>query len=83
MSEVSRKIDIAFLSSRPHHATRFASASEFLEEYDLHPHGASLALISRGRPFVMNLWEGPAIHVSSNYIVDFIVMFLYLSIGSI
>jgi tricorn protease len=53
----SRKIEIDFPSPRTYTLRRFVKASEFFEDYDLHPQGHSLVLTVRGRPFTMANWE--------------------------
>ena len=42
-------------------ALRFCDAEEELESAALHPEGASLAVVCRGRAFALGLWAGPAL----------------------
>ena len=57
----TRRLDVATPSTRPQRARRFVDAATFLQHYALHPEGHSLCLTSRGRPFSMGHWEGPAV----------------------
>jgi tricorn protease len=54
-----RVVETRFPSARPQRQRKFAGG-EFLEDYDPHPAGHSLALTVRGRPVAMGLWEGAA-----------------------
>jgi tricorn protease len=45
-------------SSAPQTARRFEPIAEMLEEFVPSPDGTSLALVSRGQPFTMPLWDG-------------------------
>jgi C-terminal processing protease CtpA/Prc len=40
---------------------KFVDAGEYLQGYDIHPEGHSVALISRGKPFTMANWEGAVV----------------------
>ncbi len=51
------RIPIETHSSAPQLARRFVDVSEGLEHFAPSPDGTSLALVSRGRPFTMPLWE--------------------------
>ena len=53
----AKRVAIEAPSSSPQLARRFIEANDFLERYTPSPDGTSLALISRGRPFAMPLWE--------------------------
>ncbi len=57
-----REIDIETNSAAPQMTRRFESASESLEHVSPHPDGTRLALIARGQPLTMPLFEGAAIH---------------------
>jgi len=48
-------------SSEPQTARRFIDVGEDLEHFAPSPDGTSLALVSRGRPFTMPLWEEAAV----------------------
>ncbi|MBC8042998.1 MAG: PD40 domain-containing protein, partial [Rhizobacter sp.] len=54
------KVDVAFHSPQTQRGRKFVSASQFLEDYFLHPEGHSLALTSRGKFFTAAVNEGPA-----------------------
>ncbi len=62
IADNAREIPIATHSAAPQTARRFESASEGLEHFAPHPDGTSIALVSRGQPFTMPLFEGAAIH---------------------
>jgi tricorn protease len=49
----SEKIAIEFYSSRAQRKRKFVEADKYLQGYDLHPEGHSVALTVRGRPFTM------------------------------
>ena len=51
------RIAVETRSSAPQLARRFVDVSEGLEHFAPSPDGTSLALVSRGRPFTMPLWE--------------------------
>lgn len=55
-----KKIDITILSSRNQKTRKFVPAARYLESFDLHPSGHSLACVSRGGVHSMGLWEGAA-----------------------
>jgi len=54
----SQLIPIEFHSPRVQRNRKFVDAGWYLQGYDLHPQGHSVALVSRGKPFVMANWEG-------------------------
>ena len=56
-SHAAQRVAIDAPSSSPQLARRFIEASDYLERFVPSPDGTSLALISRGRPFAMPLWE--------------------------
>lgn len=41
---------------------KFVPADEYLEEFDIHPEGHSVGIISRGQIFTMPMFEGAVIH---------------------
>lgn len=53
-----RKVEIRIHSTQSQQNRKFVPAGKFLESYDLHPKGHSLATIHRGGLFSMGLWEG-------------------------
>jgi tricorn protease len=54
----SRQIPIEFYSPQVQRNRRFASASRYLEDAELHPRGKSLAATARGKLFTFANWEG-------------------------
>ncbi len=57
-SDESRKIETRIRSSRSQRVRRFVDPVGFMESFDLHPDGHSIAAIIRGGLFGMGLWEG-------------------------
>ena len=57
------QVDVRTLSPRHGRGRRFVEAGRFLESYDLHPDGHSVAVVSRGGVYTMPLWEGAAVCV--------------------
>lgn len=53
----TQMIEPEFHSPRVQRNRRFVDAEEFLHNYDLHPGGYGMVITSRGKPFVMALWE--------------------------
>lgn len=41
---------------------KFVAADDYLEEFDIHPEGHSVGIISRGQLFTMPMFEGAVIH---------------------
>jgi len=54
----TRRVDIRVPAHRTQRARRFVAAADYLQGFNLHPDGHSLAVEARGRPFTMGLWEG-------------------------
>ena len=54
----SERIEVVVPSTRPQRNRRFISPGRFVESFDLHPQGHSLAMDIRGSAFTMPLWEG-------------------------
>lgn len=54
----SQVVPIALHSPRIGRRRRFVDPARYLQSYDPHPEGHSLALTVRGKPFTMALWEG-------------------------
>jgi tricorn protease len=52
------QIPIEFYSPQVQRNRRFVDAPRYIQAYDLHPEGHSIAITTRGRPFTMALWEG-------------------------
>ncbi|MSP13988.1 MAG: peptidase [Chloroflexi bacterium] len=59
--DTSRMIEIEYHSPRVQRKRKFVEASRYLQSYDLHPAGHSVAIIARGNPFSLGNWEGPVI----------------------
>lgn len=57
-SGTEHPIDVQFHSPRVQRQRKFVEADEFLEGYDLHPAGHSLAVTTRGKSFCFGNWEG-------------------------
>jgi len=60
-TEEERRIPVAIHSSRPERYRKFVPAVRWLEGYDLHPKGHSLAVTARGGAFTFGLWDGGAL----------------------
>jgi len=58
----TREVAISTPSAAPQTARRFEHGSEELEHIAPHPEGTRLALIVRGQPFTMPLFEGAVLH---------------------
>ncbi|GAB4427681.1 MAG: S41 family peptidase [Anaerolineae bacterium] len=56
--KATRKIRIALHSPKVQRSRRFEKAAAYLEHYQLHPAGHSLALTVRGKPATFSNWEG-------------------------
>lgn len=56
----TRRVPIEIRTPRPQRQRKFISGGNYLEDYDPHPAGHSIALTLRGRPVAMGFWEGPA-----------------------
>jgi len=54
----STKIGVRIRSSQSPRIRRFSNATYYMETFDLHPKGHSLASVHRGGLFSMGLWEG-------------------------
>ncbi len=54
----SRLVDALVPSARPQRNRRFMGPGKYLEAFDLHPEGHTLAVTARGGAFTMPLWEG-------------------------
>ncbi|MFQ5613752.1 MAG: S41 family peptidase [Anaerolineae bacterium] len=51
-------LDIEFHSPQIQRNRKFVRATDYLQDYALHPDGHSVAVVSRGRAFTMANWEG-------------------------
>ncbi|MDM7914256.1 MAG: PDZ domain-containing protein, partial [Candidatus Eisenbacteria bacterium] len=59
-------VSIRLLSSRAQRSRKFVPAGRYLEGFDLHPKGHSIASVHRGRVYTMPLWEGAATRRDKN-----------------
>jgi len=57
LTDEVKRLDIEAPSTAPQTARRFVDVGEGLEHFASSPDGTALALVSRGRPFTMPLWE--------------------------
>ncbi|MEM7115342.1 MAG: hypothetical protein AAF614_23070 [Chloroflexota bacterium] len=57
----STKLEIDVYASQSQLNRKFSSAAYYLNDYDPHPEGHSLAITTRGKPFTFANWEGAAI----------------------
>ncbi|MBV8245972.1 MAG: PDZ domain-containing protein, partial [Candidatus Eremiobacteraeota bacterium] len=57
-----RTIDAQTPSTAPQTVRRFVDSSEGLEDFAPSPDGSQIALVSRGQPYAMPLWEEAVIH---------------------
>ncbi len=63
--EVSGKIDIRIRSTQSQHNRKFVSPERYLESFDLHPKGHTLASVHRGGLFSMGLWTGAPLRLGT------------------
>ncbi|MBV8171310.1 MAG: PDZ domain-containing protein [Candidatus Eremiobacteraeota bacterium] len=61
-SDTTARIEVSAPSGTTQTARRFVDAAPTLEHFAPHPDGRSLALIARGQPFTMPLWEEAVTH---------------------
>ena len=54
----TQPVDIRVPGHRAQAARRFAAAADYLQGFNVHPAGHSVALDVRGKPFTFGLWEG-------------------------
>ena len=57
-----RTIEVATPSTAPQTVRRFVESSERLEHFAPSPDGTQIALVSRGQPYAMPLWEEAVTH---------------------
>ncbi|MGH7715108.1 MAG: S41 family peptidase, partial [Vulcanimicrobiaceae bacterium] len=57
-----RTIDVTTPSTAPQTVRRFVESSERLEHFAPSPDGTQIALVSRGQPYAMPLWEEAVTH---------------------
>lgn len=58
-----RAVDVELVGGGRGPARRLVDARAYVTEYDPHPDGRSLLLVSRGRLFSMGTWEGAAVQL--------------------
>jgi len=61
-SGTTTHVDVIAPSGTTQTSRRFVDAAPTLEHFAPHPDGRSLALVARGQPFTMPLWEEAVIH---------------------
>lgn len=54
----TQMIEIDCASPRAHLARKFVDATDFIDDFELHPRGHSVALTTRGKCYNFGLWEG-------------------------
>lgn len=59
--EKNIKVEIEYHSPHIQRSRKFVEPGKYLEDYALCKDGSSIALVSRGKSFVMGNWEGPVI----------------------
>ena len=59
------KLDVGIHSTQSQRNRKFVSAGRYLESFDLHPKGHSIASVHRGGLFSMGLWEGAPIRMGA------------------
>ncbi len=65
-SKEHQKVKIDYKSSFTQRQSKFVQTEQFMEHYDLHPDGHSLAITARGKGFVMGNWEGSVLPVNAH-----------------
>ena len=60
-ADQTQAIVVEFHSPRVQRNRKFVSASKYLQNYDLHPEGYSVAVTCRGKPFTLANWEGAVV----------------------
>ncbi len=60
-ADESQMIPVTFHSPRVQRNRKFVDAGDYLQGYDIHPEGHSVAVLSRGKPFTMANWEGAVV----------------------
>lgn len=59
----TQRIDIEWRSPRTQRSRRFVEPARYLQSYDLHPNGHSLAIVARGKPFLLPNWDGAVVQI--------------------
>jgi tricorn protease len=55
------RLEVTLASTRAQRARKFVPAAQYLDAWQPHPQGHSVALATRGKAFSMGNWEGPAL----------------------
>lgn len=62
-TDLANRIDVEFHSPQTQRNRKFVSAERYLESWDLHPRGHSLALATRGNAYTLGNWEGAVVQL--------------------
>jgi tricorn protease len=65
-TNASHKIDVQIHSSQSQRNRKFVGAGRYLETWNLHPKGHSLASVHRGGLFTMGLWTGAPLRLGAS-----------------
>jgi tricorn protease len=60
-TNAGRKIEVEFHSPRVQRKRKFVDAARFLQSYNPHPTGHSIAVTTRGKVFTLGNWEGAVV----------------------
>ena len=58
-TKTSKKVNIQYHSPKVQTNRKFIDASQYIEDYTIHPCGQMVTLTTRGKVFTMPTWEGP------------------------
>ncbi len=61
----SRKIQVAFHSSKPQTVRKFSGATRHFTGFALHPEGHSVLVTTRGKPYAMGNWEREVVQIGT------------------
>ena len=64
-TNTSERIETRIRSTQSPRNRKFVSAERYLETFDLHPEGHSLASVHRGGLFTMGLWTGASVRLGA------------------
>jgi len=65
-TDTSHPIEIEFHSPQVQRSRKFVDPARYLESWDLHPNGQSLAVTTRGKLFTFANWEGAVLQHGNN-----------------
>lgn len=57
------RVAVTYASPRTQRNRKFYEPARYLDEYAPAPNGKSLSLVTRGKPFVLANWQGPAVQL--------------------